>query len=100
MSYTDKTWVFNNMKCKTLWVDLQVQSINLVYNITSGSGARLIFRRIGSVESEILDKFLLRFRSYKSNKSDDYHNEIYWDVFSDYCRKNCFSAIYKASKFF
>ena len=91
--YQDETWVFKNMTSKKVWNDTTGDSTKGILKATSGSGERSILSHVISESCGLLDGCMLLYRDSKSNKSADYHTEMNWDVFSDWCNTKVFPAI-------
>eukprot|EP00171_Calliarthron_tuberculosum_P004037 IDg4037t1 len=57
------------------------------------SGERSILTHVISENDVFLKNCMLLYRGAKANKSDDYHTEMNWDIFSSWCQKTVFPAI-------
>ena len=91
--YQDETWVFKNMSCNKVWRDIAPGVIEESYKVPAGRGDRPIVYHVGCADTGLLDNYLLLFRGSKSNKSSDYHTEMNWSVFSDWCQSKVFPAM-------
>jgi len=96
--YQDETWVFKNMACSKVWQDFVGDSTKDTFDVPSGKGERSILSHVGSAENGLLDGCMLLYRGSKSNKDADYHSEMNWNVFSDWCEKRVFPAIKATGK--
>lgn len=96
--YQDETWVFKNIACRKVWQDKVGNSTQGTFNVPSGKGERSILSHVASQETGLLNNCLLLFRGAKSNKSEDYHTEMNWDVFSHWCENVVFPEILKTNK--
>ena len=95
--YQDETWVFKNMTTKNM--DRHYRRFyKRFYNDPSGSGERSILNHVISEENGLLDNCMLLCRGSKSNQSADYHSEMNWDVFRDWCKTKVFPAISRTKK--
>lgn len=93
--YMDEKWGFKNMMCKKVWRDMEGSSTENVLNVPSGNGKRSILAHVGSKSTGLLDGCILLCRGAKANKSADYHSEMVWDVFSDWCQRTVFLPLQK-----
>lgn len=91
--YQDETWVFKNMAPKKIWKDTQGDLTQEQPRKPSGSGERSILSHVCCENIGLLNGCMLLFRGEKSNKDSDYHTEMNWAVFSDWCRNKVFPAI-------
>lgn len=96
--YQDETWVFKNMVCSKAWMDTVEDSTLNTYNVPSGKGERSILSHLGSADTGLFDNCMLLYRGAKANKSEDYHTEMNWDVFSRWCRKEVFPSFAATGK--
>lgn len=96
--YQDETWVFKNMKSKKVWTDKTGNALVNQPKAPSGSGERSILAHVCSEETGLLENCMLLFRGKNSKNSDDYHTEMNWSVFSDWCETKVFPAIAKTGK--
>ena len=90
--YQDETWVFKNMACTKIWEDVAAEAMETDHKLPVGNGDRSIVCYVGSAESGLLENCLLLFRGSKSNKFSDYHTEMNWFVFSNWCESKVFPA--------
>ena len=86
------------MTCAKVWKDIVGDATANTYKVPAGKGERSILCHIGCAETGLLDQSLLLFRGSKSKKSDDYHSEMNWDVFSDWCERVVFPRIAATNK--
>ena len=96
--YQDETWVFKSMSCAKFWKDIVGLSTNSCFMVPSGRRERSILSHVGCAETGLLDECMLLFRGSKSNKSADYHSEMNWNVFSDWCESTIFPKIAATGK--
>lgn len=96
--YQDETWVFKNMTCKKAWIDTTATSDETTLKVPSGSGERSVLSHVISDETGLLSNCMLLYRGSKSNKSSDYHSEMNWDVFSNWCETKVIPAISRTKK--
>lgn len=96
--FQDETWVFKNMCSKKVWKDTKGDSTSGILKTPSGSGERSILSHVISETSGLLEDCMLLYRGAKSNKDSDYHSEMNWDVFSNWCTTKVFPAIAKHKK--
>lgn len=96
--YQDETWVFKNMSPKKVWKDTAGNSTQDMPRKPSGSGDRSILSHVCSENLGLLENCLLLFQGSKSDKNSDYHSEMNWLVFSDWCENKVFPAIQKTGK--
>ena len=83
--YQDETWVFKNMTCSKVWQDIVDHATDGTFAVPSGEEERSILCHIGSPGTGLLDNCIVLFRGSKSNKQADYHLEMNWNVFSNWC---------------
>ena len=91
--YQDETWVFKNMTSPKVWKDIVGHATDGTFVDPSGKGERSILCHIGSPHIGLLDNCILLFRGSKSNKKADYHSEMNWNVFSNWCETVVFLKI-------
>lgn len=96
--YQDETWVFKNMTSEKVWHDTQGDSTKEMSRTPSGSGERSILTHVISENNGLLDGCMLMYRGSKAKQSEDYHSEMNWDVFSDWCMSEVFPAIAATKK--
>ena len=85
------------MTCTKMWKYIREKATEDVLHVPSGRGERSILSHIGPTDSGLLNRCMLLFRGSKSNKSADYHTEMYWDVFSNWCETKAFPSIAASS---
>ena len=91
--YQDEICVFKNMACTKIWKVFAAERMETEYKVLAGKKDRSLVFRLGFAESGLLENCLLLFRGSKSNNSSDYHTEMKWFVFSDWCESKVFPAM-------
>jgi len=89
--YQDETWVFKNMVTNKVWQDTEDNDDN--FRVPPGSGERSILCHLASESAGLLNGCMLLYRGKKALRGSDYHQEMCWDVFSDWCEKKVFPAL-------
>ena len=96
--YTDETWIFKNMITKKMWLDVTGSSTQGALQVPSVNSARSILAHVGSETTGLLPGCMLLYRGSQEKKSSDYHSEMCWDIFKDWCFRYVFSVIAKTRR--
>ena len=91
--YQDETWVIKNIACTKIWKNVAVEAMQTDYKVLAGKGDQSIVCHVVSDELGLLENCLLLFRGSKSNKSSDYHTEMNWFVFGNWCESKIFPVM-------